>query len=117
MSQTLVPEGELIDDIVVDVAPKSYDDVRSCPRVAYRTCAEAVIHPAIHGKGRPSRSFVLTQDLSDGGCNIVHAVQLFPGQRLDIVLGGKTERTAVVAWCQRLPDKHFAIGCRFTNAN
>lgn len=84
-------------------------------RVTYRATAEAIIYPVVPETGKPVRCLVLTQDVSSMGCNIVHPVRLLPGQRLDILLDGKTPRPAVVAWCNRLPDKHFTMGCRFTD--
>jgi hypothetical protein len=91
------------------------DGPRRSPRIDFRVTAEAVIYPAREGKGRMARCLVLTQDLSGQGCNIVHPVPLAEGQRLDILIDGKTPRPAVVAWCRPLPDKLYSIGCRFTD--
>ena len=94
--------------------PPVYDDVRQFPRFFYRSCAEVIIHPMGPGPAQPARLFVLTKDLSRSGVSIIHAAQLFPGQRVEVILDGKSPIAAVVSWCRRLPDQYFAIGCRFT---
>src|SRR5688572_409551 len=93
--------------------PTGNHDLRRFPRFYYRSCAEAMIYPLANGKGGIVHCFVLTQDLSRGGVSIVHPVQLFPGQRIEIGLGGRPRRQAVVSWCRRLPKCHYAIGCQF----
>jgi PilZ domain-containing protein len=85
-------------------------DVRRFPRFYFRSCAEATIHPL--GKGEPSRVFVLTRDLSRNGLSILHSRQLFPGQRLDLVLNGEQPRPVEVVRCKRVTDGSYVIGCR-----
>jgi len=97
--------------------PTTFDDVRQFPRFFYRACAEAIIHPLGEAQAEPSRAFVLTKDLSRSGVSIVLSSQLFPGQRVDLSLDGKPPLPTVVAWCRRLPDRYFAVGCRFAAAD
>jgi hypothetical protein len=116
MSETLeTPAIESIDDFLATSGPgaTSYQDLRRFPRFSFRSCAEALIHPFSKDQGEAAHCFVLTQDLSRGGVSIIHPVQLFPGQRIEIGLGGNPPKPAVVSWCRRLPKNHFAVGCRF----
>jgi len=87
------------------------DDARQFPRFYFRSCAEATIHPL--GGGEPSHCFVLTRDLSRTGVSLLHAKQLFPGQRLELVLNGQSTRTVEVVRCRRLKDGWYVAGCRF----
>jgi hypothetical protein len=93
--------------------PVTPDDGRRFPRFYFRTCAEAIIHPLFNAR-EPSRCFVLTRDLSRGGVSLLHASQLFPGQRLDLVLNGEPPRPVEVVRCRRLKDGSYVVGCRFT---
>ena len=116
MLAAVVEKTEWIDDFFAKAGPKpvALNDHRRHPRFYFRSAAEVTIHP-IRGDGKPARTFVLTQDLSRSGFSMVHAAQLYPGQRLDVSLNGKPPILAVVSWCRRLPDKHFSIGCEFSN--
>jgi hypothetical protein len=73
---------------------------------------EVIIYPLQEGR-RPSRCFLLTQDISRGGFNLIYAVELVPGQRLEVMFDDRPARQAVVAWCKCLPNKHYSIGCKF----
>jgi hypothetical protein len=59
---------------------------------------------------------LLTRDLSRGGMNLVHTDQLYPGQRIDLVLLDGVLRTVEVCWCRRLANRCYSVGCRFTTA-
>jgi hypothetical protein len=74
-----------------------FDDVRRSKRIPSWAAAELTVYPDAQGK--PAYSFVLTQDVSKGGCRIIHPVQLVPGQRVEISLDGEASKPAVVAWC------------------
>jgi len=106
---------ESMDDFLdfADPAPTARHEAREFPRFFYHTCAEAVIHPPEHVPKKTSRSFVFTRDLSRSGVSIIHVAQLVRGQRIDLNFDGKPPLSAVVSWCQRLPDRYFAVGCRF----
>jgi hypothetical protein len=95
--------------------PTTFDDVRRFPRFFFRSCAEAIIHPLARRPGTtPGQKFVLTCDLSRTGLRLLHNEQLFPGQRLDIVLNGQSPRPTEVVWCKRLAPGRYAVGCHFT---
>jgi hypothetical protein len=94
--------------------PTAWDDHRRFPRFYYRSCAEAIIHPLRSSKtATRCQCFLLTRDLSRGGLSIIHTEQLFPGQKLDVVLNGNAPRAVEVVWCRRWSNNRYAIGCRF----
>jgi len=117
MTPSTANTKEWIDDFFTKSGPKpvALNDLRRHPRFYYRSCAEVVIYPIV-GQKKPTRAFVLTQDLSRSGFSIVHATQLYPGQRIEASFDGRPARAAVVTWCRRLPDKHYSIGCQFTDS-
>jgi len=94
--------------------PTAWNENRRYPRFYFRTCAEAVIYP-LHGKqeSTPAPCFLLTRDLSRGGVGLIHSQQLFPGQRLDVVLNGESPRPVEVVWCRRWTHGRYVVGCRF----
>jgi hypothetical protein len=114
MLQATVQKTEWIDDFFAKAGqkPVALNDHRRHPRFYFRSCAEVTIHP-IKKEGQAAHTFVLTQDLSRSGFSMIHASQLFPGQRLEVSLNGKPPVPAVVAWCHRMPDKHYNVGCEF----
>src|SRR5262245_55389068 len=86
--------------------PASFDEIRRHPRFYFRSCAEATIQP-LSKRGNapaPTTCFVRTRDLSRSGMSLLHNAQLFPGQRIDIILNGESPRALEVVWCQRLAD-------------
>ena len=91
------PFVESIDDFFDKSGPLPpvLDDARRFPRFYYRSCAEVIIHPFC---GRPGtaavRCFVLTRDLSRNGLSLLHNQQLFPAQRLELLLNGAPPRLA-----------------------
>jgi hypothetical protein len=98
--------------------PTSFNDVRRFPRFYFRTCAEAIIYPFCDRQSpAPVQCFVLTCDLSRSGLSLLHSKQLFPGQRVDIILNGEPPRLVEVVWCRRLANHRYAVGCRFRKAN
>jgi PilZ domain-containing protein len=94
--------------------PPAFDDSRQYPRFYFRTCAEAMIYPIGAKKDAAAGSFfVVTCDLSRAGISIIHTVQLFPGQRIDLILNGQSPRPARVIWCRRWEEGRYLVGCRF----
>jgi hypothetical protein len=95
-------------------------DDRRFPRVAYRTCLQAVVFraPGDVGEGgdQGTPCQILTRDISRGGINLLHKQQLFPGQKIDIVLTDGQQRRLEVIWCRRLGVGCFSAGCRFVKA-
>ena len=96
--------------------PTAWDEHRRHPRFYFRSCAEAFIHP-LRGQLDPTSPpcFLVTRDLSRSGVSLIHTEQLFPGQRLDLILNGEAPRPAEVVWCRRWDKERFAVGCRFVS--
>jgi PilZ domain-containing protein len=94
--------------------PACWDELRRHPRFYYRACAEALIYPLGAGEDtQPGQCFLVTRDLSRGGLSLLHDKQLFPGQRIDILLNSEPARPTEVVWCRRLAARSYVIGCRF----
>src|SRR5437667_328020 len=94
--------------------PTAWDEHRRFPRFYYRSCAEAIVHPLRSAKNAERcQCFLLTRDVSRGGLSIVHTEQLFPGQKLDVILNGAAPRSVEVVWCRRWSHNRYAVGCRF----
>jgi PilZ domain len=97
--------------------PTAWQEVRRFPRFYFRARVPAVIHPMSGGQGGEAvKCCLLARDLSRGGINLLHSVQLFPGQRIDIALNDAASRSVEVVWCRRLANNCYAIGCRFFKA-
>jgi len=94
--------------------PTIWNDNRRFPRFYFRSCAEAIIYPLRGDQNpTPAQCFLLTRDLSRAGIGLVHCQQLFPGQRVDVLLNGEAPRQVEVIWCRRWTDKRYLAGCRF----
>jgi hypothetical protein len=96
--------------------PATVDDSRRFPRFYYRAYVPATIYPIKPGEAEPQQCTILTRDLSRGGISFLHIGQLFPGQRLDVVLNDGVKRAVEVQWCRRLRDRCYLGGCRFIKA-
>ena len=48
--------------------------------------------------------------------NLVHNEQVYPGQRIDLVLTDGSPRSVEVMWCRRIAHRCYSIGCRFMKA-
>jgi hypothetical protein len=94
--------------------PASFDDMRRFPRFYYRMQVSATIYPLPGIEGAiPTPCTLLTRDLSRGGVNVLHTEQLFPAQRIDLVLPDGVRRSVEVVWCRRLAPRCWWAGCRF----
>jgi PilZ domain-containing protein len=93
--------------------PTSFHEARRFPRFHDRARIEAAIHPlGDDPQAPPMRCAMLTRDLSRGGINLLHSDQLFPGQKIEIILDD-APRWVEVLWCRRLANRCFSAGCRF----
>jgi PilZ domain-containing protein len=93
--------------------PTAWDEARRFPRFYYRAKAKATVHPFRGGPQPPVECTVLTRDVSRGGLNLIHTEQLYPGQRIDLLLLDGVERSVEVCWCRRLANRCYSVGCRF----
>lgn len=92
--------------------PTVFHDQRRFPRFYFRSVADATIYPLVPG-ANPIKCVVVTRDVSRGGMGLIHTEQLFPGQRIDLVLNGEVTKLLEVVWCKRVADKSYSVGCRF----
>jgi PilZ domain len=92
--------------------PTVFHDQRRFPRFYFRSCADATIYPLVPGAD-PIKCVVVTRDVSRGGMGLLHTEQLFPGQRIDLVLNGSVGKSLEVVWCRRVAEKSYSVGCRF----
>ena len=93
--------------------PTGPSDVRRFPRFYFRSCAEALVYSLENGEPEPAHHFLATSNLSRGGVSLLHKNQLYPGQRLDVILNGEPARRTEVVWCKRLASARYVVGCRF----
>jgi len=96
--------------------PTAFDEDRRHPRFYYRARVQAAIHPPGGQNQPPLERTLLTRDLSRGGMNLIHNEQVFPGQRIDLVLTDGSPRSVEVIWCRRIANRCYSIGCRFIKA-
>ncbi len=59
---------------------------------------------------------VYTGDFSKQGCSFLHSANLYPGERLRLILLTGVQRTIEVAWCRRLDRNCYAIGGQFVES-
>jgi hypothetical protein len=96
--------------------PTVANEKRRFPRFYFRSCAEALIYPLRGGDNpQPAHCYLLTRDISRSGIGLVHTQQLFPGQRVDVILNGQSPKQAKVVWCRRFHDNRYVVGCKFCN--
>jgi len=95
--------------------PTAWDEARRYPRFYYRARVQAVVHPFRGAPQPPVECSLLTRDLSRGGLNLIHTEQLYPGQRIDLVLLDGVRRTVEVCWCRRLAHRCYSVGCKFAH--
>ena len=65
---------------------------------------------------RPGWHRLYVVDLSTRGIGFLHSEQLFPGERMQIVLLTGDRRTIEMARCRRLGPRCYRIGGRFVRA-
>lgn len=98
--------------------PSNWDDARRFPRFNYRARVQGTVHPLAGSKDQePTECILLTRDVSRGGMNLLHTDQLFPQQRIDVMLKDGSLRPVEVVWCRRLAHRCYSLGCRFIKAD
>ena len=98
--------------------PTAWNEVRRFPRFYLRTIAKAKVYPPQAASAQPPKEcLVLTCDLSRGGLAFLYKFLLFPGQRIDVVLHDKTERSLEVLWCRRIGNGCYWAGGRFIKSD
>ncbi|HEX5105212.1 MAG TPA: PilZ domain-containing protein [Pirellulaceae bacterium] len=92
--------------------PAAWNELRRYPRFYLRSFAQARIFPP-GGDEPPKQCTILTCDISRGGMAFLYKKQLFPGQRIDVMLHDGAERSVEVQWCRRIGDGCYWAGGRF----
>jgi hypothetical protein len=96
--------------------PLHWNDVRQFPRFYLRSRAEAVVFPLKSQPDvTPQACRVLTSDISRGGMNLMLGQQVFPGQRIDILLASGETRSLKIAWCRRIAEQCYSVGAQFVS--
>ena len=94
--------------------PTCWEDMRQFPRYSFRSAAALEIQsslPALARSARPERVYV--KDISRAAIAILHAEQLFPGERLCVTVQDGVRRTATVARCRRVQKNCFEVAAYF----
>jgi hypothetical protein len=94
--------------------PAKYDERRRHPRYHFRVCAALEYRRTFPSLNRPNLWHqVFTNDLSRGGLSFLHSEQLFPRERMRILLPGQGMSSLEIVWCVRVQDRCFRVGARF----
>jgi hypothetical protein len=91
-----------------------WEDLRQFPRFYFRSAAALEIEPtlpALERSGPIERVYV--KDISRAAIAILHSEQLFPGERLRLVLTDGVRRSVTVARCRRQAANCYEIAARF----
>jgi hypothetical protein len=94
--------------------PTTYNERRRYPRYHFRVCAALEHRQTFPSLPRPAAWHqVFTQGLSRGGVSFLHSEQLFPRERMRILLPGQGMSCIEIVWCARLQHRCFQVGARF----
>jgi hypothetical protein len=86
---------------------------RQSSRAMLRVSVRAFVYPTGDCAGESARvCHLLTQDISDSGISIIHAIPFSIGQRIELDLPDGC-KSAVVCRTTALSDGHYLAGCRF----
>jgi hypothetical protein len=95
-------------------APTRYDERRRHLRYHFRVCGALEYRQTFPALPRPNGWHqVFTKGLSRGGLSFLHSEQLFPRERMRILLPGQEISCVEIAWCARVQERCFQIGARF----
>lgn len=112
----LSPQAELLLE-QRGFAPSQEKERRRYPRM--RTNYQAPLQviatlPAVH-RSAEWHAVRLT-DLSRQGVGLLHSRQLYPTERVRLVIQNGAMQQAEVIWCQRLSECCYRVGCSFVAA-
>jgi hypothetical protein len=94
--------------------PAKHDEQRRHPRYHYRVCAALEHRQTFPSLPRPQQwHLVFTKDLSRGGLGFLHSEQLFPCERLRVMLPWKGIKLMEIVTCIRIHERCFQTGARF----
>ncbi len=91
-----------------------WDERRQFPRFYYRTAAALEIEPTLAVLQRtPRRERVYIKDVSRNSLALLHGEQLYPGEKLRLVLCDGARRQSTVTRCRRVQPNCYEIAARF----
>ncbi len=94
--------------------PAQLDDQRRFPRFYFRTTAGLTYVASLPNLERPTGSFrVFVKDISRGSAAFLHGEQLFPRERVKLLLIDGVERLLEVTRCRRIQANCFEVGAQF----
>ena len=94
--------------------PAKHGDRRRHPRYHYRVYAALEHRQTLPSLPRPQQwHLIFTKDLSRGGLSFLHSEQLFPCERLRVVLPRKGMNLIEIVICNRVQEGCFQAGARF----
>lgn len=95
-------------------APGAFDDRRQFPRLNLRGVAALRYRQTLPSLPRPAGWHrVYTKDICRGGLGFLHGEQLFPRERMTILLPDASSRAIEVVRCRRVGPDCYEIGARF----
>ena len=97
-----------------DVSMSVPDDRRQFPRCCLRTSAAMRHMKNLPNLPRPDHWVkVYAKDVSRAGFSFVHSVQLFPGERLELVVTPSHAYVGEVRRCRKVGPNCYVIGAQF----
>ena len=94
--------------------PTRYSDRRRHPRFHYRLCAALEHRQTLPSLPRPRQWHqIFTKDLSRGGLSFLHSEQLFPRERMRLVLPRRGMSQIEIVCCNRVQEDCYQVGARF----
>jgi hypothetical protein len=110
-----VPVEEFLEK--VGRTPRDWDEQRRFSRFYNRGFALLAYEQTFPTLPRPAARFaVYTRDVSREGMGLLHSEQLFPRERMAIVMHDGVPRAFEVVWCRRVQERCYEIGARFVDA-
>jgi hypothetical protein len=95
-------------------APTRYHERRRQPRYHFRVCGALEYRQTLPSLHRPHGWHqIFTNGLSRGGLSFLHSAQLFPRERMQILLPGRNPKCVEIVWCRRVQERCFYVGARF----
>ena len=94
--------------------PSRYHERRRHPRYHFQVCGALEYRQTFPSLDRPSGWHrIFTNGLSRGGLSFLHGEQLFPRERMRILLPGQELKCIEIAWSSRVQERCFRVGARF----
>ena len=100
------------------VMPTCIGDTRRFPRFYVRGKGALECRQSLPGKPRPAQWHgIYTKNVSREGLGFLHSEQLFPRERMRVLLVDGVLRAIEVACCRRIQRRCYEIGARFIAAD